>query len=174
MGLSVVHGIVHSHHGDILVNSKPGQGSTFHVYLPVVKSKTETEKTEPIAIVGGYESILIVDDDEEITTMMKDMLGPLGYKIDICNKSPEALKVIRQQPDKYDLLISDLTMPKVTGLDLSENIQELRLGLPVIIMTGYSDSLAKTAQKQYGIKQVVKKPILRHELTLAIREVLEQ
>jgi PAS domain S-box-containing protein len=173
MGLSVVHGIVRSHHGDVFVHSEPGKGSTFQVYLPVVEAKAETAKIEPKAIVGGQESILVVDDDEEITNMIRQMLEQLGYKVDVYNKSPEALKVIRQQPDKYDLLISDLTMPKMTGLDLSERLQKFYSGLPVIIMTGYGDRLTSTTVKHYGIKQVVRKPILRRELAPAIREVLD-
>ncbi|MGP8330523.1 MAG: PAS domain S-box protein [Methanosarcinaceae archaeon] len=173
MGLSVVHGIVRGHQGDILVYSEPGKGSTFHVYLPIVKAEVEAEKKEKETIVGGQESILIIDDEKAVANILKKILERLGYQVDASNSSPEALKIIRQQPDKYDLVISDLTMPNMTGLDLSEKLQQLRSGFPVIIMTGYGDSLTSATQQQYGIKQVIGKPVAMRELALAVREVLD-
>lgn len=173
MGLSVVHGIVRSHHGEILVYSEPGKGSTFHVYLPVAKDKAETTKIDPQAMLRGQESILVVDDDKIIADMVKRMLVKCGYKVDVYYNSLEALNVIQQLPDKYDLLISDLTMPNMTGLDLSQRLQKLHLEIPVIIMTGYGDNLTDATLRQHGIKQVIGKPIVMKELANAIRKDLD-
>jgi len=174
MGLSVVHGIVRSHHGEILVYSEPGKGSTFHVYLPIVKGVAEIVKIDPQSIVGGQESILVVDDDKVIADMVKRMLVKCGYKVDVYYNSLEALQVIKQLPDKYDLLISDLTMPDMTGLDLSEKLQKLRSEIPIIIMTGYGDNLTDTTLRKHGIKQVIGKPIVMKELANAIRKDLDK
>lgn len=172
MGLSVVHGIVRRHHGDIVVFSEEGKGSTFHVYLPIMKVERESDKKETQAIQGGGESILVVDDEEAIVDVMKRMLERIGYKVVACNSSIEALKTIRQQPDKYDLVISDLTMPIMPGLDLSKQIREIRSELPIIIMTGYGDSVTDDVQKHYGIQRVIGKPIMLRELAPAIRKAM--
>ncbi len=174
MGLSVVHGIVRSHHGEILVYSEPGKGSSFHVYLPVVKAASETTKIDPKTMVGGQESILVVDDDKIIADMVKRMLVKCGYKVDVYYNSLEALRVIKQLPDKYDLLISDLTMPNMTGLDLSKKLQKLRSEIPIIIMTGYGDNLTDATLRKHGIKQVIGKPIVMKELANAIRQDLDK
>jgi len=173
MGLSVVHGIVRSHSGDIHVYSEKGKGSVFHVYLPVVNSQIEIVKKEVDTIQIGQESILVVDDDELIAVMVKKMLEKLGYKIDICKTSIEALKTFRQKPEKYDLLISDLTMPDMTGLDLAKQIQNIRSEFPIIIITGYGDSLAIETRKKYGIKEVVNKPIILRNFASVIRSVID-
>ena len=175
LGLSVAHGIIQSHQGEILVHSEPGKGSAFHVYLPVIKAEIEADEIEPTAIEGGPESILVVDDDDINLNMVGKMLKNLGYETDVYNNSLDALNAFRQQPDRYDLLISDLTMPNMTGVDLSEQLQKLRSGFPVIIMTGYSDSdknLTNVSRKQFGIRQGVRKPLMRKELAVTIREVL--
>ncbi|GAX59508.1 PAS/PAC sensor hybrid histidine kinase [Candidatus Scalindua japonica] len=174
LGMSMVHGIVNSHHGDIHVYSSPGKGTSFHIFLPVIKYELEPEKRETAEIVCGQESILVVDDNEDVTKIMKQMLESLGYKVDIYKISIEALKAFHKQPDKYDLLISDLTMPKMTGLDLSEKIQKLHPGFPIIIITGYCDTLTKDTQREYGIKKIIKKPIMMEELAKTVREILDK
>ena len=173
MGLSVVHGIVRGHHGDILVYSEPGKGTTFHVYLPVTSSEKKISKKELAAIQGGEESILVVDDEEVVLNVVQKMLKRLGYKVDICNRSIDALKTIRRHPEKYHLVISDLTMPDMTGLILSERLQQIRPEFPTIIMTGFGESLQEDILHHYGVHEVTGKPIIIRELAAVIRKVLD-
>lgn len=174
MGLAVVHGIVRSHHGDILVNSVLGKGSTFHVYLPTINTEVESVTNEPEVILGNQESVLVVDDDEAVGKVMQRLLQHLNYKADVRYSGIEALKIFRQRPEEYDLVISDLTMPDMTGLELSEQLRNVCSELPVIIMTGYGDSLTDAALETYGIKHVIGKPVVTHVLASAIRLVLDK
>ncbi len=175
MGLAVVHGIVASHHGDIHVDSEPGKGSTFQVYLPTVSAaQAEAFKKGPGAIQGGHESILVVDDELVVAKVVKRMLERLGYEVEVCNSSIEALKTFRQQPDKYDLMISDLTMPDMTGLVLAEELRKIRPKFSTIIMTGYGEGLPEDSLEHYGIQEVIGKPIIIRELAGGIRNVLDK
>lgn len=174
MGLSVAHGIARGHGGDILVSSEQGKGSTFHVYLPIVRVEKAATDEERQAIEGGQESLLVVDDDKAIVEMMRVVLGQLGYKVEVHTCSREALKAFRLQPNQYDLVISDLTMPHMTGSDLSRQIQDIRTGIPIIIITGYGDKLADDTQKLCGINKVIGKPVVTRELASAIREILDK
>ncbi len=122
----------------------------------------------------GTESILVVDDDETIGKMVKKMLERVGYKVEYYNNSTEALSYFRNQPDKYDLVVSDLTMPKMTGLELSKQLQMIRSGVPIIIMTGYGDNLTNETQKKYGIKKVICKPIVMLDFSNTVRKVLNK
>jgi PAS domain S-box-containing protein len=174
MGLSVVHGIIRKHGGDIIVYSEPGKGSAFHVYLPTVKAELEIEKKISTVIPGGNEFILIVDDERAVANVLMKMLQRLGYTVDVYNSSIEALKVIRRQADKYDLMISDLTMPDMTGLELAQQLQKIRADMPVILMTGYGDNLTEDVHVSHGIQKVVAKPIDLRELATAIRQVIKK
>ncbi len=173
LGLSVVHGIVRNHRGEILVYSEPGKGSVFHIYLPALDIEDEVVTPSSKIIPGGNESVMIVDDEPVIAEMVKTMLENFGYKADIFKTGVEAVEVFEQQPQKYDLLITDLTMPQMTGLDLADRLHEDNPELPVIIMTGFGDSLTTPTQKRYGIKQVIGKPVVVKELALAVRNVLD-
>ncbi|MCZ6671303.1 MAG: response regulator [Verrucomicrobia bacterium] len=174
MGLSVIHGIVASHHGHILVDSEQGKGSSFYVYLPIASAGKEISKKELGVIQGGEESILVVDDEEVVANVVLRMLERLGYKVDVYNSSIEALKAIRQKPEKYHLVVSDLTMPKMTGLALSEQLQKIRPEFPTLIMTGYGESLPGDILTHYGVHEVIGKPIKIRELADSIRKVLDK
>lgn len=173
LGLSVVHGIVRNHRGDILVYSEQGKGSAFHIYLPVIHANGELLKKKSKAISGGTECVLIVDDEAVIAEMVQAMLKKFGYVADFYNSGLTAAEAFKNQPEKYDLLISDLTMPQMTGLDLADKLHEHCPSLPVIIMTGFGDNLTKPTLERYGIRQVIGKPVSVKELTVAVRNVLD-
>ena len=172
MGLSVVHGIIRSYSGDVLVFSEPGQGTTFHVYLPITEAKIKKKKKARKVLEGGQESILVVDDEAAIAKMLKTMLERLEYKVDACNSSIEALELFQMNPTRYDLVISDLTMPNMTGLDLAKQLHEINNELPIILMTGYGENILNENLDEYGIQNLIGKPIMQNELATAIREVL--
>lgn len=174
MGLPVVHGIVRSHHGEIMVHSEPGKGSTFHVFIPTVTSDTIAENPEPKPIPSGTEMVLIVDDEEPVGKMVQKLLRRLGYEVEYHQSSFNALKAFRQHPAKYDLVISDLTMPNLTGLELTQQIHRVRPDLPVIIMTGYGEILSGENQKSLGIQSILRKPISLHELAELVRKILDK
>jgi PAS domain S-box-containing protein len=171
LGLSVVHGIVRSHQGDIIVYSKPGKGSTFHVYLPVMKTAAEAGKKKPQKIKGGSESILVVDDEELVIDVLVKMLEHLGYKVSASESGLKALKTFHHRPDKFDLVISDLTMPDMTGLELVKQLHKVRSDLPVIIMTGFGESVTGDILDHYGISAVIGKPIELQKLGAEIRKI---
>ncbi len=173
LGLSVVHGIIQNHQGEIIVKSLPDKGTVFEVYLPVFNIESVINEDLPKTVVGGTESILVVDDDSVVGNMLKRMLEKFGYSVYLYHDSPTALKAIEKKPDEYDLIISDFTMPDLTGLDLSKQVQELDSTIPIIIMTGYGEKLLGLKPKEYGVKKVLQKPIVMNDLAIAIREVLD-
>ncbi len=174
LGLSVVHGIIRSHKGDIFVYSEPGKGTAFHVYLPIIKSKKKVIEATSEKIIGGKEYVMIVDDEAAIAKMIKRMLESFGYKTDVYKTGYDAIKAFKQQPDKYDLLVSDLTMPQMTGLDLADELHKDRPEFPVMIMTGFQGSITAPTQEKYNIKQIIEKPIAVNELMTAVRKVWDK
>jgi len=173
MGLSVVHGIIKDHGGEITVSSKLGEGTTFTVFLPKVESKSEETKIED-AIPTGTENILVVDDEEHMVFLTKTILGRLGYKVTALTNSLEALNIFKKDPQRYDLIITDLTMPHLTGDRLASEIIAIRPDMPVIIATGYADALESEKVKQSGIKAFIPKPCQKQDLAKTIRLILDE
>ncbi|MDR3570361.1 MAG: response regulator [Syntrophobacteraceae bacterium] len=176
LGLSVVHGIVRSHGGDITVESAPGEGAAFHVYFPAIKGAEKSPPVSPPSLPRGEEAILVVDDEPLLAKVVKQMLERLGYRVEIQTSGPDALDLFRQRlADKpFDLVITDMTMPHLTGADLARALHTLQPGLPVIICTGFSDRLEGEASKIAGINGVLMKPVGLKDLACLVREVIEE
>jgi len=171
----VVHGIVKEHGGEIKVYSEPGKGSTFLVFLPVIETSAETSRTEAIAPVQkGNERILLVDDEEQIVKMQNEMLKLLGYHVTPRTSSIETLEAFRAQPDKFDLVITDMTMPNMSGAELASELVEIRPDIPIIICTGFSEKMSKERADVLGIKGFLTKPIVRDQIARTIRKVLDE
>ena len=174
LGLSVVHGIVTSHDGIIEVESEPGKGTTFYIYFPLVEEYVGTDSPQSTAISGGNERILLVDDEAEIVLMGKRLLERLGYQVTTFTSSMDALDTFRKHPERFDLVITDQSMPNLTGFQLAGEIFKIKPQFPVIIMTGFSETLNPTIAKASGISALVMKPIVTKELGIAIRKALEK
>jgi CheY-like chemotaxis protein len=174
MGLSVVYGIVEAHKGLITVESEPGKGSSFSVFLPKTNSAaaSETGAPEP-PIVGGEERIMFVDDEDGIVNMARPVLERLGYKATAFTDPEAALDAFSEAPHDFDLVITDQTMPKMTGLVLAGKLKAIRPDIPVMLCTGYSHTVSAETTKAAGIEGYVIKPLVRQELAEAVRKALD-
>jgi len=173
LGLSVVHGIVKSNHGEIKIYSEPGKGTTVNIYLPCIESDGfAPKKSSREAVTGGNESILIVDDEEYIVTMLNEMLERLGYHVTRFTDSTKAFAEFRKDPYRFDLIITDQTMPKMTGTELAEECMRIRPDLPVVVCTGFSEILSEEKARAIGISEYVTKPVVKNEIASAIRNAL--
>ncbi|MEQ8187868.1 MAG: ATP-binding protein [Candidatus Eremiobacterota bacterium] len=172
MGLSVVYGIVKNYGGHINVYSEPGKGTSFHIYLPVIDRTIVSEKSEQVT--GGHEKILFVDDEKELVNVYRIMLKNLGYDVTAIYDSEEALNLFRHEPDKFDLLITDYTMPKLTGAELAFKIFEIKPDFPVILCSGFSEALNREQAIEAGIKEFLMKPLNKKIVARAIRKVLDK
>ena len=175
LGLALVHGIVKSYKGGIKVYSEPGKGTALHVYLPVIKSELEKKGIDAVASVPkGTERILLIDDEDPIVRMEKQMLERLGYDVTERTSSVEALEAFRDSPGKFDLVITDMTMPNMTGVQLSQILLEIRPDIPIIICTGFSTKIDDEKAKAFGIRGYVMKPVIMRKIAKKIREVLDE
>jgi CheY-like chemotaxis protein len=173
LGLAVVHGIVTAHGGGITVASELGKGTEFNVYLPEYLQGAEDELPEPSStMIGGTERILVVDDEPAVLSICDSMLQKLGYEVDTLTTGTEALKLFEADPLRYDVVLTDMTMPHMTGAVLAQNLLSLRSDLPIILCTGFSESINEEQAKAMGIREFLMKPLLMSELAPAIRRAL--
>ncbi len=172
LGLSVVQGITKSHGGVISVYSELGRGTTFNIFLPVIKAvaATETVTTEPL--LTGNERILFIDDEKALVDLGKEILGSLGYKVVTRTSSIKALEIFRVQPDTFDLVVTDLTMPGMTGIELARELLNIRSDIPIILCTGLRVPIDETELKEAGIHEIVMKPYPVSSFSRTIRKVL--
>jgi len=173
MGLAIVHGIVKSYGGILTLYSELGEGTAFHVFLPVIEKESlpEIEDVEPTPV--GRERILFIDDEEILAEMGKSMLERLGYHVTVRNKSIEALETFKNQPDLFDLVITDQTMPGMTGADIARRMIQIRPDIPIILCTGYSTVISEEKAKSFGIKEFALKPLSKKDIAVLIRKVLD-
>jgi PAS domain S-box-containing protein len=173
MGLAVVHGIVTDHNGGVYVDSEPGNGATFTLFFPVATEKPERVTETKARIPLGKETILLVDDEAGMLTMGQNLIGRLGYTVECALTPFEAQKKIRSDPNRFDLVITDMTMPQMTGVALSKIIKAIRRDLPVIICTGHSDLIDEEKAKEMGFAAYIMKPMSTQDIAGIIRDVLD-
>jgi signal transduction histidine kinase/ActR/RegA family two-component response regulator len=174
MGLSMVQGIIKDHGGEIVVKSRVGEGTTFDVYLPLIlEDFYSTEAKMDEKALSGKEHILYVDDEMMLLDAPKKLLNTLGYTVTVENSSHQALYRFKSNPDQYDIVITDMTMPEMTGDVLAQEMMKARPDLPVIITTGYNSRLTKEVAKRIGFKAFLMKPFQVKDIAQKIREVLD-
>jgi signal transduction histidine kinase/CheY-like chemotaxis protein len=174
MGLAVVHGIVKGSGGSIAVDSILGEGTVIHVFFPRIENKVTPEARVLSPFPSGNERILFVDDEKALVDIGVQLLEHLGYRVVARTSSIEALEAFRNQPEKFDLVVSDQTMPNMTGEMLAKELIRIRPDIPIVLCTGYSEMISEEKAMALGIKKLVMKPILMREISQTIRQILDQ
>jgi PAS domain S-box-containing protein len=174
LGLSVVYGIVKECGGTVTVQSKPGKGSTFNIYLPAIEHAAESSGEPAFTIPGGKERVIFVDDEDILAEMGREILEGLGYEIIAETSAARALEIFRAQPDRFDLVITDMTMPGMTGKQLAAELLGIRPDIPIILCTGFSEIITEEEAKLMGIREFAIKPLNIRSISELIRKALNQ
>src|SRR5206468_1548106 len=176
MGLALVHGIITNHGGAVRVTSAIGQGTTFTVYLPrstaLGQDEVSQEQSPLPGALRGAERVLLVDDEAALVSLGEAILQRLGYEAVVCTSSAEALEVFRTAPQRFDLVITDQTMPHMTGERLAQALRHLRPDIPIILCTGFSPGMHAERAQELGIDALLMKPLAMQELAQAIQQVM--
>ncbi len=174
LGLAVVHGIVKSHNAVINVNTALGKGTTIDIFFPVIEKEESIAHEVPAGLSKGVESILFVDDEELIVEIADLLLESLGYQVKSSVSSVKALELFKSDPDMFDLVITDMSMPQMNGDKLAKSILEIRPDMPIILCTGYNELISEEKAKEIGVKAFLKKPFKRESVSKIIRKVLDE
>jgi CheY-like chemotaxis protein len=174
MGLAIVLGIVLGHGGMITVDSEPGEDTTFNMFFPIVKTEKIQRTEVPGELSQGNERILFVDDEKMVAEMGCTMLERQGYKVTGKTSSIDALKTFKSDPEAFDLVITDQTMPNMSGAELAVELLKIRPGIPIILCTGYSKKISEKEAKELGIREFLLKPFDRRQLAKSVRKVLDK
>ena len=174
LGLSIVHGIVTKLNGAVILDSQIGKGSNFSIYLPSFTKPDKIKPAKELPPLGNNETILFVDDEPFQNEMAEQILNRLGYQVVTCNDGVQALDLFTNKKDRFDLVITDMAMPKITGDQLSEKILELRPDIPILLCSGYSDNISPERLEKIGITQYLMKPVSMMELAKAVHEALQK
>lgn len=174
MGLAVVHGIVHRHEGWIEIDSTIGQGTSVHVYFPETSGTDDAAlQKEVVGLPGGKESVLVIDDEQMVADYLRSSLERLGYRVAVCSDGTSALAVFERDPDAFDLVITDQTMPGKTGFEVARTMLAIRPNLPVILCSGFSSALSSERVAAAGISKFMMKPVSLYDLIPTIRTLLD-
>ncbi len=156
-----------------MAESKPGMGSTFTIFLPCTVFKPAGTRKEVDPVRGGTERILMVDDEPELLDMTGQMLQGLGYRVTLSQTGQDALKAFLKNPSAFDLVITDQTMPGITGVDLAKRILATRKEVPIILLTGFSEMVSAESAKASGLSAFLMKPLSKRHLASAVRQLLD-
>jgi len=174
MGLAVVHGLVNEYGGAVRVESEPGRGTLFSLWLPAA-SEIPARESEPVeARLGGDESVLLVDDEKELVELWTEILREHGYRVTGFTSSRDALEAFLSAPDGYHLVVTDLTMPEMDGFQLCREIRRLRPRLPVLLCTGFGERASRKGLREAGVTELVLKPVSVHGMMETMRRVLDE
>ncbi len=175
LGLSVVQGIVDSCNGEIQVLSQVGKGTEIRIFLPVMKTHARTGPEDMlVCVVGGSERVLLVDDEQVTAQTQEMMIEKLGYKVTSHTDCVKALEQFKTDPYQFDIVITDMTMPKMTGIQFIDKIKTIRTDIPAIICTGYSEQINKETSEDLGFQGYISKPVRLKEIAHIIRQVLDR
>lgn len=168
-----MHGIVKSYGGEITVESEPRKKTNFTIYLPTVKTREEITPFSLEKLPAGNERILCIDDERVIAEMDRQTLERLGYSVTVETSGLRAIEIFKRKPDSFDLVITDMTMPDITGEKLAQTLKDIRPDIPVILCTGFNKKIAQKKAEELGIEALIFKPTSRYDLARTVRRVLD-